>query len=738
MSNLNDIMIIFCLVLGDSIEDRFTINISRTEGKKIGREKISFEKLNIDHFKKLLCEYYRYTFIANELRLWKVSISTKPEDKDDKLTKLQDVPNVHAGIDIKKQLGGVPLNPDDYIKNIFVEDPPDKHIHIIIEKPAKEPPLKRARTEEEVPPWPPSCKRQKMIKYGTATLFAGKSIPIGWDSFSKIVNGGCTFLDKTSLISEFIECNSKVSLIVRPRRFGKTINLTMLRDFFSIPIHPDNKKYRRELFVDMKIMEKQSLFDTHFCKYPVIFLSLKNFDGCETWSKMKIKLFGMFAMLYKNHNYVYDKLDPYEKTRFSQIRSEDENCKRMDDVLVDLSRYLKDYHGKECIVLIDEYDHPLDIAYRYQYYEEARGFFASLFGALLKSNDDNLEKALLVGVSRVAKSGYLSGLNNMQVFPMHDQEYADKFGFTEDEVSIILQHYKKSQAKKVKDWYDGYMASNGTIPLYNPWSINKFISTNRLEAHWVDTGGTATIKQLLWHSNEDFRNKTIMLLRKDAVNVEIMGDIDYNLLSQCANDTLWTLLYYGGYLTMNKEGHLYIPNTEVFTEWKGWLNRRISFNPDTMLEMLLQCNLTKFEKELPIMIMESLSYFDVPDNLAETNYHMLMVGILSPVRYHNYELSSNREAGEGRFDVRIVPNTEKVIYEVSILMDFKIYDKKKKNIDMEKKAKEALDQIKEKKYRTGIRTTKLVECGIVFQGKRAYVLSRVLHKKGDQWVEEAK
>ncbi|PKK63378.1 DUF1703-domain-containing protein [Rhizophagus irregularis] len=323
------------------------------------------------------------------------------------------------------KLGNVPLNPDDYIKNIFVEDPPDKHIHIIIEKPAKEPPLKRARTEEE-----------------------GKSIPIGWDSFSKIVNGGCTFLDKTSLISEFIECNSKVSLIVRPRRFGKTINLTMLRDFFSIPIHPDNKKYHRELFIDTKIMEKQSLFDTHFCKYPVIFLSLKNFDGCETWSKMKIKLFGMFAMLYKNHNYVYDKLDPYEKTRFSQIRSEDENCKRMDDVLVDLSRYLKDYHGKECIVLIDEYDHPLDIAYRYQYYEEAHGFFASLFGALLKSNDDNLEKALLVGVSRIAKSGYLSGLNNMQVFLMHDQEYADKFGFTEDEVSIILQHYKKSQAKK--------------------------------------------------------------------------------------------------------------------------------------------------------------------------------------------------------------------------------------------------------------------------------------------------
>lgn len=229
------------------------------------------------------------------------------------------------------------------------------------------------------------------------------------------------------------------------------------------------------------------------------------------------------------------------------------------------------------------------------------------------------------------------------------------------------------------------------------------------------------------------------------VNVEIMKDTDYNLLSQYANDTLWTLLYYKGYLTMNEKRHLYIPNTEVFTEWKRLLNNRISFNPDTMLEMLLQCNLAKFEKELPIMIMESLSYFDIPDHSVETNYRMLMVGILLPVRYHNYELSSNREAGEGCFDVRIVPNTEKVIYPVSILMEYKVCNmkkkKKKKSIDidmdceLQKKAEKALDQIIEKKYRTAIRTTKLVECGIVFQGKRAYVLSRVLYKKGDQWVE---
>ncbi|CAB4435954.1 unnamed protein product [Rhizophagus irregularis] len=227
----------------------------------------------------------------------------------------------------------------------------------------------------------------------------------------------------------------------------------------------------------------------------------------------------------------------------------------------------------------------------------------SLFGALLKSNNENLEKALLVGVSCVAKSEYLSGFNNMQVFSMHNQEYADKFGFTEDEVFIILQYYNKSQVEEVKDWYYSYMALNGRIHLYNPWSINQ-------------------------HSNKDFKNKTITLFQKGVVNVEIMRDTDYNLLSQ----------YY-------------------FT-------------------MEIQCWRCKFEKELPIMIMESLSYFDVPDDSAETNYHMLMVGILSPVQYH-----------EGCFDVRIVPNTEKVIYPVSILMEYKVYNKnkknKKKNIDMD-------------------------------------------------------
>ncbi|CAB4482350.1 unnamed protein product [Rhizophagus irregularis] len=294
----------------------------------------------------------------------------------------------------------------------------------------------------------------------------------------------------------------------------------------------------------------------------------------------------------------------------------------------------------------------MEIAYRYQYYEKARGFFSSLFGVLLKDNDKNLEKTLLVGVSRIAKSGYLSGLNNLNVFPMY-----------------------KERLNEVKEWYDGYKAGNG-ICLYNPWSINQFIDTNTLDAHWVNTGGTATIKKLLWHLTKDFKKETLTLLKKDVIDVEILKDIDYNTLSPRA---IWTLLYYEGYLTMNKDKNLCISNMKVFTEWKGWLNNRISSNPDIMLEMLLQCNLTKFEEELLTMIMESLSYLDtINSNLP---YHFLMIGILLPVRFHNYKLLLNRKAGEGRFDVKIVLITENVIYPILIIMEFKVYKKNKKIID---------------------------------------------------------
>ncbi|CAB4430933.1 unnamed protein product [Rhizophagus irregularis] len=340
------------------------------------------------------------------------------------------------------------------------------------------------------------------LEHGTATLFASEKILVDLDSFKEIVNRGFTIIDKTLLISEFIECKAIVSLVVRPRRFGKTINLTMLRKFFSIPIYPDNEDYRRELFVESKIMERPDLFDKYFCKYLVIFLSLKDCSG-ETWSNMQTTFYKRLAELYKKYEYVYNKLDKYEKLNFDKIRSGILQYEITKDALLDLSKYLKEYHRNKCIVLIDEYDHPLNVAYQHQYYEEARSFFASLFGALLKS-------------------GYLSELNNLTVFPMYKKEFANYFGFTEDEIFILLQHNsKESQLDGIRQWYNGYQTGND-LNLYNPWSINSFINKETLEAHWIDTGSTKTIKDLLWNSTEDFKNNTSMLLRGCASQVEML------------------------------------------------------------------------------------------------------------------------------------------------------------------------------------------------------------------------
>ncbi|CAB4482635.1 unnamed protein product [Rhizophagus irregularis] len=536
--------------------------------------------------------------------------------------------------------------------------------------------------ELEQQPWEPSPKKQKIMTHGTATLFAGEKILVGLDSFKEIVDRGSTIIDKTLLISEFIECKGIVSLVVRPRRFGKTINLTMLREFFSIPIHPDNKDYRYELYLPIS-QGLRKLFNLVKYAGPIMINSGKFKDGVT------------------------------------------------EDALLYLSKYLKDYHRNKCIVLIDEYDHPLEVAYQHQYYEEACGFFASLFGALLKGNDENLEKALLVGVSRVAKSGYLSGLNNLQVFPMHHEVFANYFGFTEDEIFILLQHNgKEDQLDGVRQWYNGYRAGNG-LNLYNPWSIISFINEGTLKAHWIDTGGTKTIKDLLWNSTEDFKNNTSMLLKGCAINVRIMEDMDYNVLAQKSNidNVLWTLLYYAGYLTKDKNDNLCIPNMEVSTEWQEWLTNCNSFELDSMLSLLLQCRLSEFKEQFSRFIMNSLSYYDVTDKMAETNYHVFIIGLFNQAYCRGYKLISNREAGTGRFDLKIEP-TEKVNFKTGVFMEFKVLKNEKQNKKkLQDKANEALEQIKNKRYFSDLPkfTKQCVICGVAFQGKDVYIASEVLN-----------
>ncbi|KAF0562300.1 DUF1703-domain-containing protein [Gigaspora margarita] len=449
-------------------------------------------------------------------------------------------------------------------------------------------------------------------------------------NYSQIISRGYTIIDKTLLIVEFIESNPVVSIIVRPNLFGKTTNLSMIKDFLSIPNFPDNFNYRHELFRGTKIMDNANIIEEHFCKYPVMHISFKD--------------------------------------------------------------------------------------------------------------NENLEKALLVGTFPIAKLGF----TNMHAFTISDVEYADKFGFTEEEVSIIAQYYDfENHEEEIKQWYGGYKAGDD-IQLYNPFSINSLMNKKVFKKYKVDAGCIVVFTKLLWHLSEDVHKQITELHSKGMIMVSIM-DLDYDLLLSRVDEVFWILLYYTGYLTMDLNKNLRVPNKElesVFHDLSLEKHQGFAYSVDSMLDMLLRGDILKFEQDLPKIIMEVLSFHDIDKNQSESGYHLFMIGLLSHVQFYGYKIRSNREEGLGRFDLRIDPESPNVKFETSIIMEFKILRKNKKKTGGVSKllrdaAEEGLAQISNMKYcsSTPARSTKLVNCGIAFEGKEACVLSRVFNKEDNQWVE---
>ncbi|RUS27848.1 hypothetical protein BC938DRAFT_482649 [Jimgerdemannia flammicorona] len=607
----------------------------------------------------------------------------------------------------------------------------------------------------------PIPKSQTVLTEGNVTIYAGDGVSVGMSEFSIIVNGGFSFVDKTLLISEFIESSTTVALVVRPRRFGKTTNLTMLKNFFSFPIHPDNKKRRLELFKGSKIQtQNPRLFKQYFCKFPVIFISFKDFHDCNTWERMQAKVRGILAALYKEHIYLYDRLDQIEKKRFNLVRTE-EKYPRMGDALKDLSEYLTDYYGRQCIVLIDEYDHPLDVAFHHNFYPAACDHFSTLLGSLLKDNDLNVKKGLLVGVNRVAKTGYLSDFNNVKVYPMFARRFSDKFGFTEEEVATLLRHHKKDEyTDEVKEWYDHYKVADDTH-LYNPWSVINFINEGTLESHWTATGNTRTIKKLIWYSGESFKEEAALLIENGTIDVELKNNLSYEDLFLHHDDALWTLLYYAGYLTHDADPYstgttsydrdtynrhmmfndaiaikVRIPNNEVFQEWVGWLQVPNAPKLSYVVCTLLDGKLGEFHDLLFRTVIGDLSFNDVGGSnsgkKSETFYHGYMLGWLAQARFNGCSVKSNREGGLGRYDALI----ESLRDRKAALMEYKIRKNTHKPT-IEAKAEEGLTQIERKRYRSEVsdEIEQLVELGIAFQGKMVAVVGKVYEKTDGIWVE---
>ena len=536
-----------------------------------------------------------------------------------------------------------------------------------------------------------------------------KKIPIGVDDFKKIITDNYFYIDKTKFIEEIFNDGAEVKLFTRPRRFGKTLNMSMLKNFFDVREAEENRKLFDSLYI------KNSPVFAEQGKYPVVFVSMKEIKG-TTWEEMQKSSRETLSNLYEKYKYLRENLDERNKRKFDKIWFEEIDGS-YNDALNFLSKILEEQYNEKVIVLIDEYDAPLTMAYEYGFYDRAVVFFKSMYGACLKTNS-SLKMGVLTGAIRVAQAGIFSDLNNIETHTILDEAYDEYFGLLENEVENALIEYKsEDKLEDVKSWYDGYKFGN--MEVYNPWSILKYIKYKKLDAYWINTSGNALIKELLVISDgivfEDLDNlvngyeKTIYVNE----NVALGNNLDPN--------RLWELMLFSGYLTVkekiNSEAYLVkIPNKEIQSFFKS-LFAEIVFkgksNIASMKAALESKDINTIVKILEKVVLNAISFYDTNKKL-ENPYQTLLAGFFYALDDY-YEMKPNPETGYGRADIILKPRNKKWIGYIFEL-------KRAKTKNLEKEAEKALEQIEEKKYDTllineGIKD--IIKIGLVFDGKKA-------------------
>lgn len=478
-----------------------------------------------------------------------------------------------------------------------------------------------------------------------------RSLPIGNDDFADVRKNNAYYIDKTLMIKEFIEMNDKVALIARPRRFGKTLNMTMLREFFDIT------KDSRELFEGLSIMDTE--YAGQINTKPVIFLTFKDckgIDAAQMFGSLKEALYSEYL---RHEGNMRDKLDQsYETGDFYSmievLRSSESTYLQFAPALLRLTRMIEKVYGIAPILLIDEYDQPIMSSYEYGYHDETGPFFSNLYGSAMKGNP-HLGQALLIGVQRVAKESVFSQFNNPQVYTVIDKEYAPWFGLNEDETRTLLVAYGLELDEDVRRMYDGYQM--GGIEMYNPWSIICYAKKGRLENYWVKTSANFLVKNALKNADRNFWST----FDKLAAGQEqmVIATLDTSFAERDSLYSLWGLLVNSGYLTATEWVDaetcvVKIPNGEVFSEFQT-LIAEISGVNRLDLQRMFRCLLNKdmdgFLSIYQDIVISCTSYMDAKENA----YHMLFLGMCITLR-GSYEVTSNLEAGYGRSDI-----THKVI-----------------------------------------------------------------------------
>ena len=558
-----------------------------------------------------------------------------------------------------------------------------------------------------------------------------KVIGIGKQSFEDIIQSNCFYIDKTSLIKEWWESEDDITLITRPRRFGKTLNMDMLKCFFS-----NQYRDQGQLFEGLNIW-KEEKYQQLQGTYPVIYLSFADVKQTN-YKDAVLKIKKIITDVYQQ----YIELAGWEGLTEVQVRQFQSVDPYMDDVtaqcaLKDLSGYLYRYYEKKVIILLDEFDTPMQEAYIHGYWDEFTAFIRSLFNAAFKTNP-YLNRAMMTGITRVSKESIFSDLNNLKVVTTTSEEYATCFGFTQEEVFAALEEFQLADQKDaVKQWYDGFTFGSQQ-DIYNPWSITNYLKEKKLLAYWASTSSNGLINRLIQTSKPDVKEFMEELLNEREIVLNFDEQIVFDQLETKEN-AIWSLMVASGYLKIDKieyRGILHVPwyhlkitNLEtlgMFSEmFVGWFqNTRSNYN--AFIKAMLCGNIKEMNAYMNEVALATFSSFDTGSHPSgrtqpERFYHGFVLGLLVELR-DQYEVRSNRESGYGRYDVMLIPRQKN---QLAFVLEFKVYDEQEE-LKLEDTVQSALVQIEEKHYDTelierGISKSKIRHYGFAFEGKKVLI-----------------
>ena len=537
-----------------------------------------------------------------------------------------------------------------------------------------------------------------------------KRLAIGLSDFKHLIEEDFYYFDKTKFIDEVIQDGAQVKLFTRPRRFGKTLNMSMLKYFFDIKEGKENRKLFKDLYIEKAASFKEQ------GQYPVVFLSLKDLKA-RTWEIMEKDIKSIISRLFLDHRYLLNDLDKFDTVTFENIIMKNTNIEDLKEALKFLTENLYKKYNKKVVVLVDEYDSPLVSAYINGYYKSAKDFFKTFYSTVLKDNT-YLQMGVLTGIIRVIKAGIFSDLNNLKTYTILSDDYTDSYGLTEEEVEKSLKDYGiEAEISNVKDWYDGYKFGDSEV--YNPWSILNFLQDKELRAYWVDTSGNDLINDVLKKITKDTVRALERLFNGEGLRQNISGTSDLSKLLD--ENELWELLLFSGYLTIeekiNQKNYiLRLPNKEVKELFKdSFLEKYFGRGNklSDLMEALTENRIGDYEENLQEILLTSVSYNDTKKG-NEAFYHGLIMG-MGLYLEGEYITKSNIESGLGRYDFLIEPKNKS---KRAFIMEFKSTDSVEK---LEEVSKEALKQIEDKKYDISLKQNgikEIIYIGIAFCGKQ--------------------